>query len=87
MKVVFQFTYEENEQRLIDSMKWWIKRVDLDGSYVIHSEKKPRTFWDEVQKDLQKVKKDFRIMTKEDNEYYKNSRVIFKSRYVCETFI
>ena len=20
-------------------MKWWIKEVDLDGSYVIHSEK------------------------------------------------
>ncbi|MBE7126948.1 MULTISPECIES: alpha-amylase family glycosyl hydrolase [Bacillus] len=71
MKVVFQFPYEENEQQLIDSMKWWIKEVDLDGSYVIHSEKKPRAFWDEVQKDLQKVKKDFHIMTKEDNEYYK----------------
>lgn len=39
MKVVFQFPYEENEQQLIDSMKWWIKEVDLDGSYVIHSEK------------------------------------------------
>ncbi|MGE6344585.1 alpha-amylase family glycosyl hydrolase [Bacillus mycoides] len=71
MKVVFQFPYEENEQQLIDSMKWWIKEVDLDGSYVIHSEKKPRAVWDEVQKDLQKVKKDFHIMTKEDNEYYK----------------
>ncbi|MGN7192734.1 alpha-amylase family glycosyl hydrolase [Bacillus mycoides] len=71
MKVVFQFPYEENEQQLIDSMKWWIKEVDLDGSYVIHSEKKSRAFWDEVQKDLQKVKKDFHIMTKEDNEYYK----------------
>jgi glycosidase len=71
LKVVFQFPYEGNEQQLIDSMKWWIKEVDLDGSYVIHSEKKPRAFWDEVQKDLQKVKKDFHIMTKEDNEYYK----------------
>ncbi|MED1412614.1 alpha-amylase family glycosyl hydrolase [Bacillus paramycoides] len=71
MKVIFQFPYGENEQQLIDSMKWWIKEADLDGSYVIHSEKKPRAFWDEVQKDLQAIKKDFRIMTKEDNEYYK----------------
>ena len=50
MKVVFQFPLGENEQQVIDSMKWWIKEVDLDGSYVIHSEKKPHSFWDEVQK-------------------------------------
>lgn len=39
MKVVFQFPFGENEQQVIDSMKWWVKEVDLDGSYVIHSEK------------------------------------------------
>ena len=39
MKVVFQFPLGENEQQVIDSMKWWIKEVDLDASYVIHSEK------------------------------------------------
>ena len=31
--------------------------------------KKPRSFWDNVQKDMQVIKKDFRIMTKEDSEY------------------
>lgn len=39
MKVVFQFPLGENERQVIDAMKWWIKEVDLDGSYVIHSEK------------------------------------------------
>ena len=49
MKVVFQFPLGENEQQVIDSMKWWIKEVDLDASYVIHSEK-IACFWDDVQK-------------------------------------
>ena len=44
MKVVFQFPLGENEQQVIDSMKWWIKEVDLDASYVIHSEKKSPAF-------------------------------------------
>ncbi|WP_264756869.1 alpha-amylase family glycosyl hydrolase, partial [Klebsiella pneumoniae] len=39
MKVVLQFPLGENEKQVIDSMKWWIKEVDLDGSYVIHGEK------------------------------------------------
>ncbi len=50
MKVVFQFPLGENEQQVIDSMKWWLKEVDLDASYVIHSEKKSPAFWDDVQK-------------------------------------
>jgi len=82
MKVVFQFPYEENEQQLIDSMKWWIKEVDLDGSYVMHSEKKPRAFWDEVQKDLRTIKKDFWLTTDEgskDDEYYKNIVDVFSN--------
>ncbi|KAA6480345.1 alpha-amylase family glycosyl hydrolase [Bacillus cereus] len=74
MKVVFQFPLGENEQQVIDAMKWWIKEVDLDGSYVIHSEKKPRSFWDNAQKDMQVIKKDFRIMTKEDSEY--NEKIV-----------
>ncbi|HDR4871280.1 TPA: alpha-amylase [Bacillus cereus] len=74
MKVVFQFPLGENEQQVIDAMKWWIKEVDLDGSYVIHSEKKPRSFWDNEQKDMQVIKKDFRIMTKEDSEY--NEKIV-----------
>ena len=49
MKVVFQFPLGENERQVIDAMKWWIKEVDLDGSYVIHR-KKPRSFWDNAQK-------------------------------------
>ncbi|PFU29716.1 alpha-amylase family glycosyl hydrolase [Bacillus cereus] len=74
MKVVFQFPIGENEQQVIDATKWWIKEVDLDGSYVIHSEKKPRSFWDNAQKDMQVIKKDFRIMTKEDGEY--NEKIV-----------
>ncbi|UPJ17557.1 alpha-amylase family glycosyl hydrolase [Bacillus cereus] len=74
VKVVFQFPLGENEQQVIDAMKWWIKEVDLDGSYVIHSEKKPRSFWDNAQKDMQVIKKDFRIMTKEDSEY--NEKIV-----------
>ncbi|MBE5089871.1 alpha-amylase [Bacillus thuringiensis] len=74
MKVVFQFPLGENERQVIDAMKWWIKEVDLDGSYVIHSEKKPRSFWDNAQKDMQVIKKDFRIMTKEDSEY--NEKIV-----------
>ncbi|PGB03817.1 alpha-amylase [Bacillus toyonensis] len=74
MKVVFQFPFGENEQQVIDSMKWWVKEIDLDGSYVMHSEKKPRAFWDDVQKDMQVIKKDFRIMTKEDSEY--NEKIV-----------
>jgi 1,4-alpha-glucan branching enzyme len=74
MKVVFQIPLGENEQQTINSMKWWIKKVDLDGSYVIYSEKKPRSFWDDVQKDMQVIKKDFRIMTKEDSEY--NEKIV-----------
>ncbi|PFJ23396.1 alpha-amylase [Bacillus cereus] len=74
MKVVFQFPLGENEQQVIDATKWWIKEVDLDGSYVIHSEKKPRSFWDNAQKDMQVIKKDFRIMTKEDGEY--NEKIV-----------
>ena len=72
MKVVFQFPLGENERQVIDAMKWWIKEVDLDGSYVIHSEK-ARSFWDNAQKDMQVIKKDFRIMTKEDSEYNEKS--------------
>ncbi|EEL57301.1 Alpha amylase [Bacillus cereus Rock4-2] len=74
MKVVFQFPLGENEQQVIDATKWWIKEVDLDGSYVIHSEKKPRSFWDNAQKNMQVIKKDFRIMTKEDSEY--NEKIV-----------
>ncbi len=74
MKVVFQFPLGENERQVIDAMKWWIKEVDLDGSYVIHSEKKPRSFWGNAQKDMQVIKKDFRIMTKEDSEY--NEKIV-----------
>ncbi|EEM48988.1 Alpha amylase [Bacillus thuringiensis serovar pakistani str. T13001] len=74
MKVVFQFPLGENERQVIDAMKWWIKEVNLDGSYVIHSEKKPRSFWDNAQKDMQAIKKDFRIMTKEDSEY--NEKIV-----------
>ncbi|WP_324659574.1 alpha-amylase family glycosyl hydrolase [Bacillus cereus] len=74
MKVVFQIPLGENERQVIDAMKWWIKEVDLDGSYVIHSEKKPRSFWDNAQKDMQVIKKDFRIMTKEDSEY--NEKIV-----------
>ncbi|MFJ8522582.1 alpha-amylase family glycosyl hydrolase [Bacillus cereus] len=74
MKVVLQFPLGENEKQVIDAMKWWIKEVDLDGSYVIHSEKKSRSFWDDVQKDMQVIKKDFRIMTKEDSEY--NEKIV-----------
>ncbi|TKH32720.1 alpha-amylase [Bacillus cereus] len=74
MKVVFQFPLGENERQVIDAMKWWIKEVDLDGSYVIHSEKKPRSFWDNAQKDMQVIKKDFRIMTKEDSDY--NEKIV-----------
>lgn len=74
MKVVFQFPLGENEQQVIDSMKWWIKEVDLDASYVIHSEKKSPAFWDDVQKDMQVIKKDFRVMTKEDSEY--NEKIV-----------
>ncbi|MBE5092512.1 alpha-amylase [Bacillus thuringiensis] len=74
MKVVFQFPLGENERQVIDAMKWWIKEVDLDGSYVIHSEKKPRSFWDNAQKNMQVIKKDFRIMTKEDSEY--NEKIV-----------
>lgn len=39
MKVILQFPLGENEQQVIDSMKWWVKEVDLDASYVMHSEK------------------------------------------------
>lgn len=74
MKVVFQFPLGENEQQVIDSMKWWIKEADLDGSYVIHSEKKSRSFWDDMQKDMQVIKKDFRVITKEDSEY--NEKIV-----------
>lgn len=74
MKVVFQFPLGENEQQVIDSMKWWIKEVDLDASYVIHSEKKSPAFWDDMQKDMQVIKKDFRVMTKEDSEY--NEKIV-----------
>lgn len=74
MKVVFQFPLGENEQQVIDSMKWWIKEADLDGSYVIHSEKKSRSFWDDMQEDMQVIKKDFRVITKEDSEY--NEKIV-----------
>ncbi|MFH4214634.1 hypothetical protein WAI87_22295, partial [Acinetobacter baumannii] len=55
-------------------MKWWVKEVDLDASYVMHSEKKSPAFWDDVQKDMQVIKKDFRVMTKEDSEY--NEKIV-----------
>lgn len=74
MKVVFQFPLGENDQQVIASMKWWIKEADLDGSYVIHSEKKSRSFWDDMQKDMQVIKKDFRVITKEDSEY--NEKIV-----------
>lgn len=59
MKVILQFPLGENEQQVIDSMKWWVKEVDLDASYVMHSEKKSPAFWDDVQKDMQVIKKRF----------------------------
>ncbi|MFE7374085.1 alpha-amylase family glycosyl hydrolase [Bacillus cereus] len=74
MKVVFQFPLGENEQQVMEAMKWWIKEVDLDGSYVLHSEKKPRSLWDDMQKDMQVIKKDFRVITKEDSEY--NEKIV-----------
>ena len=58
-----------NEQQVIDSMKWWIKEVDLDASYVIHSEKNRLLFGMMCKRDMQVIKKDFRVMTKEDSEY------------------
>ena len=36
--------------------------------------KKSPAFWDDVQKDMQVIKKDFRVMTKEDSEY--NEKIV-----------
>lgn len=74
MKVVFQFPLGENEQQVIDAMKWWIKEVDLDASYVIHSEKS-RMHFGMTCKRYASDKERFFVMTDEgsnDDEHYKN---------------
>lgn len=81
MKVIFQFVVGEEPQQMIDSMKWWIKEVNLDGSYLIHSEKLPCASLSEVKQNVQEIKKDFLMMTDEaegiHNKYYKQITDVF----------
>ncbi|KYG30157.1 alpha-amylase [Bacillus gaemokensis] len=81
MKVMFQFVIGEEQQQMIESMKWWIVEVDLDGGYLIHSKKLSHALLNEVQQNVQETKKDFLLMTDEaediHNQYYKQITEVF----------
>ncbi len=81
MKVVFQFVVEKEQETLIDSIKWWMKEANIDGSYLMHSKEISRAFLNTVKQSVQGIKKDFLVMTDEGegihNEYYKHITDVF----------
>lgn len=81
MKIVLQFVIEKEEAVLIDSIQWWMKEVNVDGSYLIHSKEISRTFLNEVKQSVQGMKKDFLVITDGEegihNEYYKHITDVF----------
>ncbi|MDM5153808.1 alpha-amylase family glycosyl hydrolase [Bacillus sp. DX1.1] len=84
MKVVFQFVVEKEEEALIDSINWWIKEADMDGSYFIHSEEISPAFLNDMKQSVQVMKKDFFIMNEGEtdlsavqNDYYKRITDVF----------
>ncbi|WP_081584699.1 alpha-amylase family glycosyl hydrolase [Bacillus bingmayongensis] len=79
MKVVLQFVAEKEQEQLIDSIKWWMKEADIDGSYLFHSKEISRTYLNEVKQSVQGIKKDFLVMTDENihNEYHKHITDVF----------
>lgn len=80
MKIVLQFVSGQ-EEKLIDSIKWWIKETNIDGSYLIHSKEISPTFLNEVKQSVQGMKKDFLVMNDGEegmhNEYYKHITDVF----------
>ncbi|WP_459500717.1 alpha-amylase family glycosyl hydrolase [Bacillus sp. C1] len=81
MKVVFQFVVEKEQEALADSVKWWVKEADIDGSYVIHSKEISHRVLDEVKQSVQGMKKNFLVMNdggeNVHNEYYKHITDVF----------
>ncbi|MBY0600289.1 alpha-amylase family glycosyl hydrolase [Bacillus bingmayongensis] len=81
MKVVLQFVAEKEQERLTDSIKWWMKEADIDGSYLFYSKEISRTYLNEVKQSVQGTKKDFLVMTDGDedihNEYHKHITDVF----------
>ncbi|MDZ5606336.1 alpha-amylase family glycosyl hydrolase [Bacillus pseudomycoides] len=81
MKVVLQFVADKEQERLTDSIKWWMKEADIDGSYLFHSKEISRTYLNEVKQSVQGIKKDFLVMTDGDedihNEYHKHITDVF----------
>ncbi|MBO1578053.1 alpha-amylase family glycosyl hydrolase [Bacillus sp. XF8] len=81
MKVVLQFVIDKEQEQLIDSIKWWMKEADIDGSYLFHSKEISRTYLNEVKQSVQGIKKDFLVMTDGDedihNEYHKHITDVF----------
>ncbi|PFR24934.1 alpha-amylase [Bacillus cereus] len=80
MKIVLQFVSGQ-EEKLIDSIKWWIKETNIDGSYLIHSKEISPAFLNEIKQSVQEVKKDFLVMTDGEeglhNAYYKHITDVF----------
>ncbi|WP_410982631.1 alpha-amylase family glycosyl hydrolase [Bacillus cereus] len=80
MKIVLQFVGGQ-EETLIDSIKWWIKETNIDGSYLIHSKEISLPFLNEIKQSVQEVKKDFLVMNDGEeeihNEYYKHITDVF----------
>ncbi|MEI4620031.1 alpha-amylase family glycosyl hydrolase [Bacillus cereus] len=81
MKIVLQFVIEKEEAVLIESIRWWMKEVNVDGSYLIHSKEISRAFLNEVKQSVQGMKKDFLVITDGEegihNEYYKHITDVF----------
>lgn len=81
MKIVLQFVSGQEKETLIDSIKWWMKEANIDGSYLIHSKEISHTFLNEVKQSVQEMKKDFLVMTDGEegihNEYYKHITDVF----------
>lgn len=74
MKVIFQFVVEQEQQQVIDSMKWWVKETDVDGIYLIYSQAISQPFLDHIQQSMQGLKEDFVVLNGEEelhHEYYK----------------
>ncbi|MCI0766476.1 alpha-amylase family glycosyl hydrolase [Bacillus sp. TL12] len=80
MKIMLQFVSGQ-EETLIDSIKWWIKETNIDGSYLIHSKEIPLPFLNEIKQSVQEVKKDFLVMNDGEegihNKYYKHITDVF----------
>lgn len=68
--VKFDYNNQEMRQYMIDAMKYWIDRYDIDGFRCDVAAEVPMDFWDTARTELDKVKKVFMLAEAEGPQFH-----------------